>query len=167
MVRGGWPAFERGRRAARRRVRGETDLAPLLPDQGDRGARRADRAHAVLPGTLTRPIISVVARNDGSKKVRPRTRAEAGSGCGKELSVSNSNSEADAYASARRFDACSAREAMVETASSLLRLASAITLDALVAKTCAAFCIFRPNSLVWSARVCACRARNSLWHCAS
>jgi hypothetical protein len=46
------------------------------------------------------------------------------------------------YTSARRFVACSAREVIVDTASSLLRLASAITFDALVAKTCAAFCIF-------------------------
>jgi hypothetical protein len=42
------------------------------------------------------------------------------------------------YASARRFEACSAREAMFDTASSLLRVASAITFEALLAKSCAA-----------------------------
>ena len=40
---------------------------------------------------------------------------------------------------------------MVDTASSVLRLASAIAFDALLVKACAAFCIFWPNSFVWSA----------------
>src|SRR5262245_64587040 len=53
MVRGRRSAVARGRRAARRRLRGEADLAPLLPDQGHRGARRAHRAYAVVPGAVT------------------------------------------------------------------------------------------------------------------
>lgn len=53
------------------------------------------------------------------------------------------------YASARwRFDWSAAREVMVETVSSVRRLASAIAFDALLAKVCAAFCMRRPNSLV-------------------
>ena len=59
------------------------------------------------------------------------------------------------------------REPMFDTVSSPRRLASAIALDALLAKLRAACCIRSPNSLVPSARVCACRARYSLWHCAN
>src|SRR5438105_13078371 len=46
-----------------------------------------------------------------------------------------------------RFEACSAREVIADTASSLLRPASAIAVDA-VAKDLAACCLFWPNSLV-------------------
>ena len=52
VVSGGRPAVGRRRRHARLRLRGEADLAAVLPDQGDGSARRPDRAHAVLPGPL-------------------------------------------------------------------------------------------------------------------
>ena len=38
------------------RLRGEADLAAVLPDQGDGSARRPDRAHAGLSGALTAPV---------------------------------------------------------------------------------------------------------------
>ncbi len=65
------------------------------------------------------------------------------------------------------FDDCSAREVAPATMlgpSPARRPTSAMALDAVCANSCAACCTFSPNALVWSVSICACRARNSLWH---
>src|ERR1043166_5289690 len=55
MVSDGRPAVRARGGYARLRLRAEADLAPVLPDQGHRAARRSCRLYAVLSRTLRRP----------------------------------------------------------------------------------------------------------------